>query len=188
MEGTKQALAALAYAPPDALVIGIAGCHNAMEDGALLPAIADLVEDMPVTVFFDADVTTNDKVLLAAQQLQRALVLGGASSVGFVLLPADGKNKTGLDDLLGQRLPGKRAKLLERLVAGAVPSLPKRVEEQPDTSSDDPRPQLSVAADRLHLIQDTVAAMLQGGGGRPASGNSGAVSASNGFVSQMEGR
>ncbi len=67
MEGTKQALAALAYAPPDALVIGIAGCHNAMEDGALLPAIADLVEDMPVTVFFDADVTTNDKVLLAAR-------------------------------------------------------------------------------------------------------------------------
>lgn len=47
VEGARQALAARAYASPDVLVIGIAGCHNAMKDGALLSAIADLIEDMP---------------------------------------------------------------------------------------------------------------------------------------------
>ena len=161
VEGTKQSLAARAWAAEDVMVIGIPGCHNAMTDGSLLPGIADVVEDLPVAVIFDADVTTNENVLTAARRLGAALQLEGATKVGFVMLAQGSNDKTGLDDLLGGRLPEKRAKTLKRLVDAAVQSLPKQASGTHSPSMDDTRPALDVTADRLSLIREIVGVMCQ---------------------------
>ncbi len=57
VEGTRQHLAAAAYAP--AHVIGIPGCANALKDGLLLPGLSELVEDRHCVVLFDADLASN---------------------------------------------------------------------------------------------------------------------------------
>jgi len=81
---------------------------------------------------------------------------------------AQGSNdKTGLDDLLGGRLPEKRAKTLRRLVDAAVQSLPSRVSGTRSLSMDDTRPALDVTADRLSLIREVVGVMCQRWDGWP---------------------
>ena len=106
VEGTKQSLAARTYAPPNTLGIAIPGCANAMADGQLLPGLADLIEGLPVVVFFNADLATNQNVWQAAHSLEQALELEGATEVRFAQIP--GAGKAGLDDLLGARSPEKR--------------------------------------------------------------------------------
>lgn len=152
VEGTKQCLSARMYAPEHALVIGVPGCANAMKDGLLLPGLADLVEDLPVIVLFDADLATNEGVWLAAHQLGQALDVEGASSVRYATVPGDGK--TGLDDLLGSRLLDKRAKLLRRIVDKARNKLPTR--PRASAVADGSRPAVNVTGDRLGVIEGTV--------------------------------
>ncbi len=158
VEGTKQCLAAAAYAPQDALVVGIPGCANGMADGFILPGLAQLVEDLPCVVVFDADVATNPDVWNAAKRLGDALKLEGATQVAFAELP--GGAKRGLDDLLGQRAPDKRARFLGRLLASASKQLPRCPPAKIQDNADDPRPRIDVAADRLAVVQATVGALV----------------------------
>jgi len=122
---------------------------------------------VPVAVIFDADITTNESVLTAARRLGAALQLEGATKVGFVMLAQGSNDKTGLDDLLGGRLPEKRAKTLRRLVDAAAQSLPSRVSGTRSLSMDDTRPALDVTADRLSLIREVVGVMCQRWDGWP---------------------
>lgn len=155
VEGTRQGMAARACAPDNVLIVGIPGCHNAMKDGLLLPGLADLIEGLPVVLFFDADLRTNDGVRLAAKRLGEVLDLEGAESVSFALVPGEGN--AGLDDLLGQRAIDKRSKFVTRLAAKATKALPSA---SPKPAADKMgRPSLNVTADRLCLINDIVTVM-----------------------------
>ncbi len=150
VEGSKQCLAARAWAPPDVLVIGVPGCWNAMKDQALLPGLAELVEDRPVVLVFDADMTANPAVWQAADSLGQALDLEGAE-VRYALLPGGGKQ--GLDDLLGQRDASRRPKFLRRLMDKAVAELPRRPEDSLNAVHPD-RPAIDVKRDRLIVVDE----------------------------------
>ncbi|WP_162252809.1 DNA polymerase [Knoellia sp. Soil729] len=159
VEGTKQALSAGAHAGPGVLVVGIPGCWNGMAEGRLLPELVGLIEDRPVVVVFDADLATNPSVWKAGQALQEALELEGATSVNFARVPGDGK--AGLDDLLGDRPPQGRAKLLRRLAhrATKLPKAPPAGASIPG-SDDIARPPIDVTQDRLFLLERTVDSMI----------------------------
>lgn len=156
VKGTKQCLAARVYAVPNELVIGIPGCANGMKNGELLPGLEDRVEDLPVTVIFDAGPATNPQVHSSAMALRDALLAAGATSCAFAVVP--GVGSTGLDDHLGGRSPEKRAKTLARIV--------NRAQEQPPRPSVKPedavlgRPTVDVGQDRLVVISETTSYML----------------------------
>jgi hypothetical protein len=164
VEGTKQALAAAGYLE-EGSVYGIAGCRSWSTEGVPV-ADLDVVEDKRVVLIFDADISTNLDVWTAAEKFTEALRAEGAVSVAYVLLPA-GKT-AGLDDVLGSKEEGKRARYLERLVELAKPRLggsggiakPKR-----DTQPAGPvlptgdRPIIMVNDDRLDVISGVVGAL-----------------------------
>lgn len=122
VEGTKQTLAAVAHAPDDVLVVGVAGCWGWSHDGCPVPELDQLrLEGVPVVVAFDADAATNPNVYDAAQRLGEHLAAIGASEVRHLSIPASGN--TGLDDYLAGvadpaavfgRLLGKARKLGRR--------------------------------------------------------------------------
>lgn len=116
-EGTCQTIAAAAYAPEGAWVLGIVGCRGWMDAGTPVVDL-NLVQDADVVICLDADMWSNRGVWDAGQVLQQAVRAEGASSVKFLKLPA-GK-KTGLDDLLGSREPDRRGAYLASLVRDAV--------------------------------------------------------------------
>lgn len=154
VEGGKQAMSARSAAPETTLVIGISGCWGALEDGALLPGLADLVEGRAVTVIFDADMASKRGVWEAAAATKRALAVD-ADSVRFARLPGGGN--TGLDDILGGRLPDKRSKLLARIVKQAQAALPKRPPAAPEGPDD--RPWINVSGERCQQIDEILTAM-----------------------------
>lgn len=151
VEGTKQCLAARAYAASDELVVGIPGCANAMKDGRLLPGLDDLVDGLPVVLFFDADLSTKPQVRQSAFALQVEVLMEGATSCTFACVPGTGSE--GLDDLLGGRSVGKRKKLLARLVVQAESDLPREIRQVPDVVLG--RPTVDVSSDRLLVIAET---------------------------------
>ena len=162
VEGTKQAYAAAAHAPPGVLVVGIAGCYGWSHGGQLLLELTELVEDRKVVVAFDADLKTNPDVWTAAHKLTEALILDGATDVRYVGTPGDGK--TGLDDVLGRRHGlEKRRKLLARLIERAAPRLPKRppAKIRMPAPSKDGRPRIDVGRDRLEVITEIVDEVVQ---------------------------
>ncbi|HXH56557.1 phage/plasmid primase, P4 family [Iamia sp.] len=134
VEGTKQTLAAVAHAPDDVLVVGVAGCWGWSRDGAPTAELDRLgIDGRPVIVAFDADVSSNAKVHDAAHRLGEHLELLGAETVRYLTLPASGS--VGLDDFLGGREnPGA---VLARLIDRAGP-LPKRPKATRSTAPDDP--------------------------------------------------
>lgn len=118
VEGTKQALAAAAWAPGDTLVIGIQGCNGFMSSGVPSPELGFLLgKNTEVFVFFDADVATNRNVHDAAAMLVDHMELLGAASVKCVSLPVSGK--AGLDDYLAGIGEAKRTEVIENLMAKA---------------------------------------------------------------------
>lgn len=122
VEGTKQTLAAVAHAPADVLVVGVAGCWGWSQDGAPSAELDRLgIDGRPVVVAFDADVSSNAKVHDAAQRLGEHLDLIGAESVRYLSAPTGAK--AGLDDYLAS--VGDPGAVLARLIAKAGP-LPKR--------------------------------------------------------------
>ncbi|MGI8938881.1 MAG: phage/plasmid primase, P4 family [Iamia sp.] len=124
VEGTKQTLCAVAHAPADVLVVGVAGCWGWSRDRLPSPELDLLgIEGTEVVVAFDADVATNPKVHDAAARLAGHLEIIGADKVGFLTLPAG--DKAGLDDYLATVTdPGAvLARLLDR--AGKLPRRPK---------------------------------------------------------------
>ena len=102
VEGVKQALAALAWAPYDWSVYRIAGIWSwSVGDpeagGSPTPHLA-AVQGANVVVVPDADASTNINVFDGATALGEACQSYGATSVMFSRLPAGGKD--GLDDFL----------------------------------------------------------------------------------------
>lgn len=124
VEGTKQHLAAASWAPADTSVYGLMGCWSWVHEGGPIPDLA-VVDGKEVVICFDADLGSNLDVWKAAGKLEAALKAEGAVEVAFVKLPATGK--AGLDDVLAQRDPDRRAAYLGRLVdaAGKLPGRPR---------------------------------------------------------------
>jgi putative DNA primase/helicase len=119
VEGSKQPLAAVSWAPEGWGVVGLPGCNNWVG--------ADLTwaDGQNVVLMFDADVASNRNVWDAAACLKESLEVEGAESVSFAYL-AGAKDTEGLDDVLGRRPEDKRAPYLERLAGLARKTLPKR--------------------------------------------------------------
>lgn len=116
VEGTKQTLAAVAHAPDDVLVVGMAGCWGFSTDGKPDPALGHLgIDGCPVVIALDADHATNSKVWEAGSRLAEHLELLGAAKVTFLKMPASGS--VGLDDFLAT-VPDPAA-VLARLIAKA---------------------------------------------------------------------
>jgi putative DNA primase/helicase len=118
VEGTKQGLSAASYAPEGWAVYGVAGCWNwTNHDFTWLAGL-------PVVVIFDGDLKTNRDVHDAADRLQENLILDGAASVKWAMIPT--KAKDGLDDFLAIRPDSERESTLVRLLerAGKLPRKP----------------------------------------------------------------
>ena len=79
VEGTKQYLAAVSYAPTDRLVVGVTGCQGTRKEGAMAIADMSLVSwhDRDVTIVFDADRLKNRDVYDAAEHLAADVKLRG---------------------------------------------------------------------------------------------------------------
>lgn len=156
VEGTKQTLAALRYAPSDWQVVGVGGCSTWTTDGVPAGSLADLVDGIPVVVLFDADICKNLEVWTSAQTLGEAVEVLGATEVRHALVP--GRGQTGLDDFLAALPEDKRAAALERLVKGAGTKLPAKPKPSKTTEAIDwirlretDRPVVDVTSDRLPL-------------------------------------
>ena len=137
VEGTKQTHAALRYASRHCLVVGIGGCSSWTVDGVANGDLAELVDGLPVTIIFDADLDRNLEVRTAASKLGEAVTVFGATEVSWGIVP--GRGETGLDDVLASLPESRRAKTLENIVAGAVTRLP-------------PKPKASRKAERIDWI------------------------------------
>lgn len=116
VEGTKQSLAARAWAPQGWGVRGTPGCWSWR--GPQMPWAAD----RDVLVLFDKDMGSNRDVYDAAKDLRDALIAEGAESVRFMRLTNAGA-KDGLDDVLGRREADTRTQYLERLARAATDKL-----------------------------------------------------------------
>lgn len=106
VEGTKQALAVAAVAPDDVLVVGIQGCTAWSRNGVPLPELDRLARRADgtarmVTVWFDADWSSNADVWASADRLVRHLRTVGAAEVRLVRMGAGAKS--GADDYLAER-------------------------------------------------------------------------------------
>lgn len=128
VEGTKQTLAAVAHAPADTLVVGIQGCWGWSREG--LP-VGDLdrlgITGRKVIVAFDADRTDKVNVYDASQRLGAHVKALGASTVGFLSVPAGHSAKNGLDDYLaGSFSPSNRPTGLANLMRAANTKLGRR--------------------------------------------------------------
>ena len=163
VEGTKQCLAAASYAPPGVSIYGIAGCRSWQVDGVPIPDLA-IADGREVVVILDVDAGTNPEVYQAGIELEKALVLEGATKVLFTRLP--GGDKSGLDDVLGGRPAVGRAGFLKRLIDGAkakpADRLPKgKGKKNEAPTSDDGRVTIVINRDRLAVINDLTDAMLK---------------------------
>lgn len=108
VEGHKQSLAAGSHAPQGYTVLGMNGCRGW--------AGTDLswAEDRAVTVFLDADASTNWEVYSAGTRLKDALDMEAAKSIRFAQVPGVGTE--GLDDHLAKLALERRAGRIQRLV------------------------------------------------------------------------
>jgi hypothetical protein len=152
VEGTKQSLAAASYLE-EGSIYGIAGCRSWSTEGVPINDL-DIVDGKQVYVLFDADIASNPDVWDAASKFSAALLVEGAVTINYCLLPAG--RKAGLDDVLGSKAPEKRKIYLERLMAQSVRKLPKRPKRIAKTSTpltvSEDRPLIIVNADRLTVI------------------------------------
>lgn len=86
VEGVKQSLAALSWAPEHVGVVRIAGIHAWKRDGAPTPHLS-IVAGGRVVIFADADARTNRMVYDGASELGEACSEAGATSVTFATAP-----------------------------------------------------------------------------------------------------
>lgn len=138
VEGTKQHLAAVSVAPPDVLVVGIAGCQGWRSAGVPVQDWNHLgIGDSDVVIAFDADIATNRDVWAAGEALGEHLDLLGAATVSFLTAPTGAK--AGLDDYLASVAPGRRTATLAALIerAGTLPKQPKAKKSRTATSDED---------------------------------------------------
>lgn len=177
VEGTKQCLAAASYAPPGVGVYGIAGCRMWQSDGIPIPDLG-VVDGRDVVIILDADAASNAEVYHAGMGLAEALAIEGATSVKFARLPAAGK--AGLDDVLAGRAPERRAGYLARIIEGAKakpadakPKPKKKVQAAP---GDTDRKTIVCNRDRLEVINDLTAALIEKWDGRELFNHGGTIS------------
>lgn len=179
VEGTKQALAAASYAPEGVAVYGIAGCRSWQKDGMPIPDLA-AAEDRDVVVVLDADAAGNPDVYAAGTGLAEALAMEGAARVLFGRLPASGK--AGLDDVLAGRAPDKRAGYLARIISGAKPKpadrAPKPGRKGAGAAPEGGENRVTIICnrDRLEVINDLTAAMIEKWDGRELFNHGGVIS------------
>ena len=119
VEGTKQMIFAATYAPDDVIVVGIPGCWSFSQDGLALGSLNNLCRGRAITVVFDADISSNQNVYLAAESLAATLTAIGATSVTFLKIP--GSKKVGLDDFLARQPLDGRAVPIPLMMESAVP-------------------------------------------------------------------
>lgn len=163
VEGTKQCLAAASYAPDDIGVYGISGCRSWQIDGAPIPDLM-AADGREVVVILDADASTNQQVYQAGVELGDALAMEGATKVVFARLPG-GADKSGLDDVLGQRPEDRRASWLARIIDKAKPR-PADVKPKGRGGSGPPsgkngRPTVVCNTDRWEVINNLTGALLE---------------------------
>lgn len=177
VEGTKQCLAAASYAPPGVAVYGIAGCRMWQSDGIPIPDLG-VVDGRDVVVILDADAASNAEVYHAGTGLAEALAIEGATSVRFARLPATGK--AGLDDVLAGRAPERRAGYLARVIDAAkakpADTKPKPKKKAQQAPGDTDRKTVICNRDRLDVINDLTAALIEKWDGRELFNHGGAIS------------
>ena len=113
VEGTKQSLAALSWAPEEYSVYGMAGCRG------LSKVDLEFAEERDVFIILDADAASNADVYEAGENLRTRFTDEGAR-VRFVRLPVDAEDKAGLDDYLASIKPEKRTQRFVRRIAEAA--------------------------------------------------------------------
>lgn len=183
VEGTKQTLVAVSYAPPGTSIYGIAGCRNWMVDGVPIPDLA-VAEDKDVVVLLDADAATNLDVYQAGMGLGEALLAEGANVVTFARLPGSGK--AGLDDLMSTKPAARRAGILERIVKAAkvkpadkIPAPKKRNQVEPGDDAGD-RATIVCNRDRFDVINDLTDAFIKRWDGTRLFNHGGVISSLQG--------
>lgn len=165
VEGTKQSIVAAAYAGEGTAVYGIAGCRTWQRDGVPTAAL-EVCDSANVIVVLDSDAADNPEVYEAGMKLAEAIRAEGAKSVRFARVP--GGKKSGLDDYLGGRRPERRELCLAKLIEGAKtkpadqkPTARKKAAVRPAAMpSPDGRPQIVINNERLQVINDLTAALL----------------------------
>ncbi|TFD12890.1 DUF3854 domain-containing protein [Cryobacterium sp. TMT1-2-2] len=190
VEGVKQALAALAWAPDTWSIYRIAGIwawrvagDGVDESGSPTPFLA-VVRGRPVVIIPDADAKTNIRVYDGAAALGEACEGYGAASVKFARLP--GADKDGLDDLLARQSgDDARHELLQAWVTNAKSrpaDLPQRQRDQmrkairdraatgianlaTTGNQFDGRVGIDVSRDMRQVSLDLLDALIQGSGG-----------------------
>lgn len=123
VEGVKQALAALSWAPDDWAIYRIAGIwswrESSGDDSPGTPSTQlRAVQGKNVVIVPDADARTNSRVYDGAVELGEACEAFGALSVRFARVPGAGKD--GIDDVLS-RIPSRsdRCNMLQAWVRTA---------------------------------------------------------------------
>jgi len=119
VEGSKQGVAAAAWAPEGWGVVAVPGCNN------WVGTDLSWADGRKVIILFDADFTSNRDVYDAAAGLKEALEVEGAAEVRFAHL-AGARNKDGLDDVLGRRSENRRTLYIERIADMAADRLGRR--------------------------------------------------------------
>lgn len=152
VEGTKQALAVVSWAPVTYSVYGMSGCWG--WSGSDL----SVFEDRDVFIGLDGDAATNADVYNAGAALCTALTDVENAKVKFLRLPVAG-TKEGADDWLSGVSEDKRTAKLVRLVVNAKNKpADRRPTTKPKPASDTPlpdtgdRPGVAVNLDRLQVI------------------------------------
>lgn len=125
VEGCKQALAALAWAPDDIDIYRIAGVWSWRvgsnvegEPGSPTPHLPVVVAGKKVVIFGDADAATSIMVHDGLAALREAALSAGAASVKFGR--TGGTAKQGLDDVLAALPEAARRDALVRWIGAAV--------------------------------------------------------------------
>ena len=159
IEGTKQSLATLGYAPPQYSVMGMAGCEGWNK--------CDLSRfaDRTVVLGLDADAGSNLSVYEAGDLFRQEVEFYG-TSVKYLWLPARGSK--GMDDVLATKPDAMRGRFIDFLVERAQPKPAERRPTTrkgarletvlPDTGD---RPGVAVNIDRKQVIDQITGAMKE---------------------------
>lgn len=143
VEGTKQCLAAVAWADDDVAPVGLQGCWGWSRNSQPIADFDDIVEGKTVVIAFDADVSTNAMVNAAAKGLRDHLVKCGADSVRWIRtrdVLGDANSPTeGLDDWLASKTEPDRTKALRQAIRSAgkrIPALVQSAKSVTDITAD----------------------------------------------------
>lgn len=126
VEGTNQsrAVASALRDDPQFVVLGIAGCQNAMRDGNLQPGIVVALKNAEqVYLIPDADAATNWQVWSAMDKVAKSIrARAGKRGIGKFVRLDGAEGKTGADDVLAAVDESDRRQLVLDLLDGALPT------------------------------------------------------------------